>query len=377
MAATATAATTRSRTTSPALDGLRALAVVLVVLFHGGHLSGGFLGVDLFFVLSGYLITTLLLDEHDHTGAISLAAFWARRGRRLLPALVVMVVVTLVTILVLHDVESVTANRGEALASLLYVSNWWSLHEPAPYLTVFQHTWSLSIEAQYYLVWPVLLSVALRGARTRRRAASVVLAISGLGAVAAAVLMAVLHDGPATIARVYFGTDTRAVPILFGCSLAAGVAFTRASPLSFSRRVLDVGGVVLAAALVATTFVLERADDSLWEGAYAVVICPMLTIVVAAAALADGVFAKVLSFTPVRALGLISYGVYLWHWPVMYLGSANRLHLDGWSLLGAQFAVTVGIATASYVFVELPIRQRRRPFSRPPVPPSTSASTVR
>jgi peptidoglycan/LPS O-acetylase OafA/YrhL len=363
MAAT-TADDSRPPAPIPALDGLRAFAVVLVVLFHSGHLDGGFLGVDLFFVLSGYLITTLLLAEHDQTGSIRFTAFWARRARRLVPALALLLIATLVAVALLFDLESVGANRDEALASALYVSNWWTIHTPAPYLTIFQHTWSLSIEAQFYLVWPVVLAVVLRGRPGRRRATTRVLAVSAVGAVAAALLMALLYDGDASLARVYFGTDTRSIPILFGAALAALVFGARGRPSRWSRGVLDVGASITAVAFVGITMVTTRTEPSLYEGAYAVVICPALTLLVATAALTDGLFARALALPPVRALGLISYGVYLWHWPVMYLLNANRLHLEGWPLLAAQALITVAIATASYVFVEQPIRQRRLPFTR-------------
>jgi len=371
MAAVAKVDEARGLATIPALDGLRALAVVLVVLFHSGHLSGGFLGVDLFFVLSGYLITTLLLEEHARTGSLHLAAFWARRARRLMPALALMIGATLVAVAVLFDVESVGANRNEAIASLLYVSNWWTLHEPAPFLTVFQHTWSLSIEAQFYLVWPVVLTGALRRGSDGRRAAATVLALAGAGVIAASVLMVLLHSGPDSIARVYFGTDTRAVPILFGAALASlpALGWLRAPLAGVFRRarlghVVDVGAVALVLLFLGVASVTDRAGGGLWEGFYAIAICPVLTIVVAAAARTRGAFAAALSLRPVRALGLISYGVYLWHWPVLHLLNSQRLQLSEWPLLGAQATITVAIASASYVFVEQPIRQGRRPLTR-------------
>jgi len=373
MAAVAKVDEARGLATIPALDGLRALAVVLVVLFHSGHLSGGFLGVDLFFVLSGYLITTLLLEEHARTGAIRLGAFWVRRARRLMPALALMIGATLVAVAVLFDVESVGANRNEAIASLLYVSNWWTLHEPAPFLTVFQHTWSLSIEAQFYLVWPIVLAVVLRHGHDRRRAAATVLALAGAGVIAASVLMVLLHGGPDSIARVYFGTDTRAVPILFGAALAslpalgwlrAPLARTGVLGRASLGHVVDVGVVALVVLFLGVASVTDRAGEGLWEGFYAIAICPVLTIVVAAAARTRGAFAAALSLPPVRALGLISYGVYLWHWPVLHLLNSQRLQLSEWPLLGAQATITVAIASASYVFVEQPIRHGRRPFTR-------------
>jgi peptidoglycan/LPS O-acetylase OafA/YrhL len=353
---------TRPLATVPALDGLRGVAVLLVVLFHSGHLVGGFLGVDLFFVLSGFLITTLLLDEHVRTGSIRLGAFWSRRVRRLVPALVLVVVLTLLAVAVLFDLDSVGANLGEAVASLLYVSNWWSIANPSPYLTVLQHTWSLSIEAQFYVVWPVVLLVALRG-RSRQAAVAMAVRLTVIGALVASIGMTRFH-GAESLTRVYFGTDTRSVPLLFGAALAALLFDSRSKPSGSSTRALDVGACVTLVVFVAITTVVERTEPRLYGGLYAAVICPLLTVLVAAAARTPGVFSRAMSLPPIRALGLISYGVYLWHWPVMFLLNAERLRLHDWPLLGAQSVITVAIATASYLLVEQPVRQRRLPFTR-------------
>src|SRR2546423_14352200 len=201
----------------PALDGVRALAVTAVLLFHGGvsFLPGGFLGVDAFFVLSGYLITSLLLAERAETGRIRLGAFWARRARRLLPALLVVIMVVAVAgRYLLPDVE-VTLLRWDAFAALAYVANWRMIYRGTDYFTQtsapspLQHTWSLGIEEQFYWLWPVLVLLLLRSRRA-------IFAFSVLGATVSAVLALTLHDTN----RVYFGTDTRAQALLIGCALA-------------------------------------------------------------------------------------------------------------------------------------------------------------
>ncbi len=350
----------------PALDGLRAVAVALVVAFHTGHLSGGFLGVDLFFALSGFLITTLLLDEHAESGHIALGAFWGRRARRLLPALVVVLVTTLVAIAILFDTESVGANRNEAIASALSVSNWYQLAHPAPYLTVFQHTWSLAIEAQFYLVWPVVTILLVRGvaAADRTTAAARVLVAALLGAAASAIAMILQYRGPESLARVYFGTDTRVGPILLGAALAALVARRSAPRTPAMRRVVDGGGIAALVGFVLIAGVTERPNAQLYEGGFPFVIGPASVLIVAGAALGDGWLARGLALAPMRAVGLISYGIYLWHWPVLFLATAARLHLDGAALLGLQLVLTLTLAAASYRFIELPIRQRRHPFRR-------------
>jgi peptidoglycan/LPS O-acetylase OafA/YrhL len=350
----------------PALDGVRAVAVALVVAFHFEDLSGGFLGVDLFFALSGFLITTLLLDEHATSGRIALGAFWARRARRLLPALALMLAGTLVAIAVLFDADSLAANRNEALASAFWVSNWYQVAHPAPYLTVFQHTWSLAIEAQFYAIWPLVTIAVLRGvgAADRRTAAGRVLVASVVGVALSAVAMIAQYQAGASLARVYLGTDTRVGPILFGAALAALLA-RRGAPLPPpARRVLDLAGLVALVLYVVLACVVSRPDGFLYQGLYPLVIGPAATVIVAAAFLGDGWSARVLALPPLRAIGLVSYGIYLWHWPVRLLVNPARTGIDGVPLVALQLGLTLVLAGASYRFVELPIRQRRNPFRR-------------
>ncbi len=361
----------------PALDGVRAVAVLAVVLFHaapiaGWHLDGGFIGVDVFFVLSGYLITTLLLREWAATGRLRLGAFWGRRVRRLVPALVVVLTASLVAVAVLYRWDDVVDNRNEALASLFYVSNWYTLATDPPYLTLFQHTWSLAIEVQFYAVWPLVAIVVLRAHRPAPppvaddvRTGSRLLLLVSLGlAMLSTALMAVLHDGPGSIPRVYFGTDTRATPILLGCALAAAVAAWGEIPDGPRRRLLDVSGWIALAGLVGACVLVRRPSDVLYEGGYLGISVLAVVLVASAAHPSPGSLTRALSVAPLRLLGLISYGVYLWHWPVFYLASANRLGLSGIALLAVQIAITIALATASYVLVETPIRQKRLPFTR-------------
>ena len=221
----------------PALDGLRAIAVALVLVGHGGipGMGGGFIGVDIFFVLSGFLITSLLLDELGRTGRIELTGFWIRRARRLLPALVLMVLTVAVARELLPD-QSLTGLRSDALAAFLWVANWRFVAQKTDYFTQgappspLQHTWSLGVEEQYYVLWPVLLIAVtlLLAARARRyfakatvggvRFATFVLA--GLGALASAAL-AIVVVSEASRDRVYFGTDTRAQALLIGSAASA------------------------------------------------------------------------------------------------------------------------------------------------------------
>src|SRR4051794_2930819 len=204
-----------------ALDGLRGVAVLGVLAFHLGHLRGGFLGVDLFFVLSGFLITSLLLAEWRRDGRIALGAFWARRARRLLPAVLVLIAAIAAYAATNPPSVAMHALRGDALATLAYVANWHAIVADHSYWELFSvpsllaHTWSLAIEEQLYVVWPLIVVVALRFGRR-----ALLFTALGLG-VASAIAMIVLHGDGDPTSRVYFGTDTRAAAVLFGAALAA------------------------------------------------------------------------------------------------------------------------------------------------------------
>src|ERR671913_366524 len=211
---------------SPGLDGLRALAVMAVLLYHAdlGWIPGGFLGVEVFFVISGYLITALLLSERRHEGSIDLKNFWLRRARRLLPALYVLLVVTLAFAVVFLPGE-VVGLRGDVLAAFGYVTNWFLIFGQESYFeavgrpSVLQHLWSLAVEEQFYLIWPIVLAVGLGIGATRLRRRRVLI-VTLAGAAASAVAMALLYAPGVDPSRIYYGTDTRATGLLVGAALA-------------------------------------------------------------------------------------------------------------------------------------------------------------
>jgi peptidoglycan/LPS O-acetylase OafA/YrhL len=344
----------------PALDGLRGAAVAAVVLFHGDHLAGGYLGVDLFFVLSGFLITSLLLAETAATGTVALGGFWARRARRLLPALAGMLVGVAAYAVVFAQPSELGQIRGDALATLGYVANWravlarqdyWSLfRSPSP----LQHTWSLAIEEQFYVVWPIVV-LALAAWR-RHAAAKAVLVTSLVLAAASTTLMAVLY-APSDVSRVYYGTDTRGAAILLGAALAAARVVRPPTERRGRRLVLEAAGIAGMAGLGVAWARLDGQSAFLYP--YGFLLCGVAaTAVIAAATHPEPMLvSKVLRFRPLCLLGLVSYGVYLWHWPVDVVVDTQRTGLSGWSLLGVRVSITLVIAVLSFVLLERPIRR--------------------
>jgi peptidoglycan/LPS O-acetylase OafA/YrhL len=346
------------------LDGLRALAVTAVLLYHGGlaAVPGGFLGVDLFFSISGFLITTLLLRELVETGRVDVIAFWARRVRRLLPGLALVVAATLLTVAVAPSIYPSDELRSDAVAALLYVANWHflggdngyfeQLAAPSPLL----HTWSLAIEEQFYVAWPVLL-VAV-GRRQRWTLTSSVAAAAG----GSACWMAVLAVSGASTDRVYYGTDTRAQTILAGAVAALLLDRAAVAPGSGRRRrrrLPTLAGPVAFLAL--TVFVLamvlvDEQDPALYRGGLTTVALVAAVLVTAVARAPQSVTTRLLDLRPLRYVGERSYGLYLWHWPVFLVLTAGRTSLSGLGLLAVRLAVTLVLAAASLRLVENPLR---------------------
>jgi peptidoglycan/LPS O-acetylase OafA/YrhL len=343
----------------PALDGLRGLAVAGVLLFHGGHLTGGYLGVDLFFVLSGFLITSLLLAESDRTGSIGLGGFWARRARRLLPALAGLLVGVAFYCVLFADASELNRIRGDALATLGYVANWRAIVNGQDYWALFQspspleHTWSLAIEEQFYVVWPLLFFGIL--ALCKAWTAKAVLITSLTLAAASSVLMFVLYDS-SNISRVYYGTDTRATALLLGVALAAWLSIWGPVKSRAGRLALEGAGFVGLAVLMYAWFTIDGEDALLYQGGFLVLGLAVIAVIAAAAHPEAGALSRVLSSRPLCLLGIISYGVYLWHWPVYVVLDASRTGLDGWGLFAVRVGVTLVIAVTSYLVLESPIR---------------------
>jgi len=345
----------------PALDGLRAVAVGAVVAYHldGRGLRGGFLGVDTFFVLSGFLITTLLLLELERSRRIALVAFWGRRLRRLLPALLGVVAAVAVHAWFVAPPTERAAVRGDALAGLAYVANWRFVASGQSYFDLFsapsplRHLWSLAIEEQFYLVWPlVVVAVAAFGGGMRRTRLAVGV-IAGVGAAASIWAMARLYDG-ADPSRAYYGTDARVHTILIGCVLAVVVVHWKPRGRVRAGLVQGAGVLALIGVLVAYATVSDRGTWLYHGGSVAFAVA--VAAVVLAAVQDTGPIVRVLGVAPARALGRISYGVYLWHWPVIVWLTPGTTDLDGAALAGLRLAVTLVAATTSYHLLEMPVR---------------------
>jgi peptidoglycan/LPS O-acetylase OafA/YrhL len=350
-----------------ALDGLRGIAVLAVVAFHFAPetFPGGFLGVDVFFVLSGFLITSLLVTERERSGRIALGAFWVRRARRLLPALLlVLLAVGLYGVVVAQPFEAGRL-RDDGFAALGYFANWHFISSGQSYIADFvgvgpsplRHTWSLAIEEQFYLLWPLV--VAGLGVLVARRAVDLRRAlVTGclVFAVVSVALMIFLYHPGDDPSRVYYGTDTRAHLLLVGGALGgltAGVVRVRTNR---RRRLLHVAGGLAAAALAALVFTVADTSDWLYEGGYALVALMVVLVIAGSAQPGDHVLGRTLGVAPLVGLGLISYGVYLWHWPVFLWVDTTATGLDGVALFAVRCAVTLTVALASFHLVERPIR---------------------
>ena len=352
----------------PGLDGIRAISVLAVLVYHqyavGGHehgwMAGGFLGVEVFFVVSGYLITSLLLSERRQTGAISLRHFYQRRARRLLPALyLLLAVVVAYALLFLPD--AISNLKSDVLAALTYTSNWWQIIANRSYFleagrpSVLKHLWSLAIEEQFYLFWPVVLMLGLRKIGRRR-----FLIITVAAAIASSIEMAVLAHG--SFDRAYYGTDTRLSGLLLGSAFAFAFApyRIRGVPGRGARVALDLSALLGLLVLFWSFRHWNDANPAVFRGGFLIVDIATL-LVIAAAVHPRSDTGRVLGWKPLRWIGVRSYSLYLWHYPIFcitrpVLDFRDFGHLSGWPVFLLRFVLSFGAADLSYRFIETPIR---------------------
>ena len=358
----------RNQRYMPGLDGLRAVAVLAVIAFHLGFgwAPGGLLGVGIFFTLSGYLITDILLSQLARRGHIRLGKFWLARARRLLPALFAMLVIVVAWVTIFGPAQPQQFRDG-VVASALYVSNWQLIFGDVSYFARFappgplNHLWSLAIEEQFYLVWPFILLLGVKvvrekplpsGVRPRLAVATLLLALVSV------VLMAALYRPSLDPSRVYYGTDTRAFELLFGAALAMVWPSRKLSPriAAGARNTLDGLGVAGLVAIALMIWQTDQYSAFLYRGGF-VVLSIATVLVVAALAHPAGRLGPVLGWKPLRWIGVRSYGIYLWHFPVIVLTTPGGVANGAEPLRELlQFAAIVGISALSWKFIEEPVR---------------------
>ena len=347
-----------------ALDGLRGVAILAVMFFHatldqGPRPSGGFLGVDLFFVLSGFLITALLLQEWERTGGVALGAFYARRALRLLPALFGVIAVVLLAPGLFY--QSARPWRDAALAAL-HTTNWVMAYGGS--IGFFDHTWSLTIEEQFYLLWPPLLVLLLSlGARRRY-----VLGLVGLGILTATWLRFDWWEGPQSVRRLYYGLDTRFDGLLIGCLLALAVCWNLIPHSRRVERAIQAAAAVSAVVLTLCVVTMEEESRLTYQGLGSLALLACAGLVLHVVHRPSRLSRLLLENRPLVWVGRISYGLYLWHFPI-FNGMLNptrmaKVGITGPALLTVRFAVAFAVAALSFALIERPFLRWKRRFTR-------------
>jgi peptidoglycan/LPS O-acetylase OafA/YrhL/lysophospholipase L1-like esterase len=338
-----------------AFDGMRGIGLVAVLLYHGGYtiLPGAYFSISMFFTLSGFLITMLMLREVAKTGRIALGAFWLRRARRLLPA----ALVTLLGVLLLRRYFTMiepSRLRGDVLAALTYIENWWLIHTNQAYGAIFsegspvQHFWSLAIEEQYYLFFPLIMVALNRTLRRNLRIATVLAILTAASFAYAASLSSNLD-------RAYYNTFSRASEILFGILAAFLVTHFDRERTPGARTTIDVVGVGAIVGMAWLWSTIDLHDPFVFRGG--TFLNSLFTAIVIVACLQPGIVTRFLTVAPWRRFGGISYGVYLVHWPIFLILTEARLGLGHNATFAVRVAVTLTVAIAMYMLFENPVRR--------------------
>ena len=352
----------------PSIDSLRALAVLAVIIYHVdvNYLPGGFLGVDLFFVLSGYLISSLIIKEYRKTGSLNLYNFYIRRARRLLPAVYFMITVGLVVMVLFNEVL-LRKSHLDAIFGYIYSSNWWYIFHKLDYFdsfgaqSPFKHLWSLAIEEQFYMIFPLLFLLVNRKKKSKdgtyklnKNFLYVV-----LGLILVSLIAHILLFDINNISRIYFGTDTRAFSLLVGVVGAILYPMERlyAKVTPQQNMLYSVVSLVSIATLITVMIYTSEYNTWLYRGGFLLVAILGLIVIISSGK-QHTLMSRLLSFKPVVFIGKISYSLYLWHFPVLVLTTpVSEIGNPNIIFVVLRVILTFVLATASYVFVETPIRK--------------------
>ncbi|GGI17619.1 acyltransferase family protein [Gottfriedia solisilvae] len=346
----------------PGLDGLRALAVLSVIAYHLNlpGTSGGFLGVTVFFVLSGYLITDLLIAEWSITKKIDLKNFWIRRAKRLLPGMFTLILVVIATVSIFQP-SLISSLKQDSIAAVFYYSNWWYIFHDLSYFESFgppsllNHFWSLAVEEQFYILWPIIILIGLRFMKRK----SLLFLVTITGAIISALLMALLFVPGSDPSRVYYGTDTRAFSLLIGAALAMMWPSRKlTNKISASGRItLDIMGFFGLIIFICMVCKTNQYDSFLYQGGM-FLLSISTAMLIASLAHPASIIGRALAMRPLKWVGLRSYGIYLWHFPVIILFTP-KIDTGEISFIRVSFQVILifGLAALSYRFIEDPIRK--------------------
>ena len=354
----------------PSIDSLRALAVLAVIIYHVdvNYLPGGFLGVDLFFVLSGYLISSLIIKEYRKTGSLNLYNFYIRRARRLLPAVYFMITVGLVVMVLFNEVL-LRKSHLDAIFGYIYSSNWWYIFHKLDYFdsfgaqSPFKHLWSLAIEEQFYMIFPLLFLLINRKKKSKdgtyklnKNFLYVV-----LGLILVSLIAHILLFDINNISRIYFGTDTRAFSLLVGVvgAILYPMEKLHAKVTPQQNIMYSVVSLVSIATLITVMIYTSEYNTWLYRGGFLLVAILGLIVIISSGK-QHTLMSRLLSFKPVVFIGKISYSLYLWHFPVLVLTTpVSEIGNPNIIFVILRVILTFALATASYVFVETPIRKLR------------------
>jgi len=354
----------------PGLDGLRALAVLSVIAYHLNlpFTTGGFLGVTVFFVLSGYLITSLLVWEYDTTASIDLKHFWIRRAKRLLPAMFLLLAILNLLIPLIRP-ELITTLRNDSIAGIFYYSNWHYIFQHVSYFESFgttsllTHFWSLAIEEQFYIVWAIVFFLCFVTFKKQEK----VLKWTMIATVLSILVMIILYKPSLDPSRVYYGTDTRLFSLLIGASFALILPSHQLSLTSDKKRkwtfeIIGIAGLLVYFIMMVST---NQYQPFIYRGGMVLVSITTALLVLSIALPSSTLLHTALSFQPLKWIGKRSYGIYLWHYPVITLfnSKVNTVEPHYWKALG-EFSLILVLASLSYTYVEQPIRKGVFPFPK-------------